>query len=69
MNTLEVIKIKKTCKDCDEETSNFYEMKTNSGSVFKCKQCYEAGFLRDQRTEYNSAYQNCDMSMTIRKKF
>jgi hypothetical protein len=51
------------------ETSNYYEIKTNAGPVFRCKSCYEVTFMRDQRTEYNSAYQNCDMSTQIRKKF
>jgi uncharacterized Zn finger protein len=59
----------KQCEECSMETSNYYEIKTNAGPVFRCKSCYEVTFMRDQRTEYNSAYQNCDMSTQIRKKF
>lgn len=60
---------KKACISCESETINYYPLKTNQGTVFKCRECYELGFGRDQREEYNSAYQNVDLSIKIVERF
>lgn len=59
----------KECFSCSCETSNFYSMDTNNGKIFKCKECYELEFMRDHRNEYNSAYQNTDMSTKVNQRF
>jgi hypothetical protein len=57
------------CMVCDETTANFYPLKTNQGTVHKCRECYEKDYLRDQRDEYGSTYQNKDLSIKIKRRF
>jgi hypothetical protein len=60
---------KEECIDCETETTNYYPLKTNQGTVFKCRDCYELSLSRDQREEYNSSYQNVDLSIKIVERF
>ncbi len=41
------------CINCKVTTSNYYIIKTNKGDLFRCKACYEANFMRNQRDEYS----------------
>tara|TARA_B110000196_G_C20770002_1_gene486144 strand:+ start:114 stop:350 length:237 start_codon:yes stop_codon:yes gene_type:complete len=42
------------CINCEATTSNYYIIKTNKGDLFRCKACYEANFMRNQRDEYSN---------------
>jgi hypothetical protein len=42
------------CINCKVSTSNYYIIKTNKGDLFRCKPCYEANFMRNQRDEYSN---------------
>jgi hypothetical protein len=42
------------CINCKVTTSDYYVIKTNKGDLFRCKDCYEANFMRNQRDEYSN---------------
>lgn len=42
------------CINCKVSTSDYYIIKTNKGDLFRCKSCYEANFMRNQRDEYSN---------------
>jgi len=44
----------KICITCEEETRDYYTIKTNKGDLYRCGKCYELVFLREQRDEYAS---------------
>ena len=42
----------KTCDTCGQETVAWYPIKSNKGTSFRCAECYELLFMRNQRDEY-----------------
>lgn len=45
-------KDEKVCDTCGEETTDWYPIKSNKGTSFRCSECYELLFMRNQRDEY-----------------
>ena len=42
----------KVCDACGKETNDWYPIRTNKGRSFRCAECYELLFMRNQRDEY-----------------
>jgi ribosome-binding protein aMBF1 (putative translation factor) len=45
-------KEKNECHVCGEETSDWYVVKTNKGNLYRCAECYELMYMRQQRYDY-----------------
>lgn len=57
------------CYACGKETNNYYKSKTNTKTIYRCVNCHELGYMRDQREEYGLTYQNCEISARVKRKF
>jgi hypothetical protein len=42
----------KVCDICSKESNDWYPIRSNKGTSFRCAECYELFFMRNQRDEY-----------------
>ena len=42
------------CSICEENTENYYVIKTNKGDIYRCAECFEIMYMRQQRDEYSN---------------
>ena len=40
------------CHNCEELTDDYYVIKTNKGDLYRCAECFEIIYSREQRDTY-----------------